>query len=438
VRPALGERTILPPDSGEENRVLEPQGAGFFLLLMVIFGGLLVWVALARQLVFRVLAACLAFLPAMVFGVAAVNRYYDYYQTWGGMINDLTSQGAGNLPKYAAGGKGTNKQFDKNIGRVTSQAEDAQVGYLFQTSVTGARSHLTRDVLVYLPPQYFQKSFRHYKFPVIELLHGSPGGPRAWVDVMGVIPTFLSLLGTHPDDAAVLVMPDTDGSPRYGLQCLNNPGGIQDMTFVARDVPDAIARIARVQPPGRAWGLAGYSEGGYCAANIGVQVPKGYGAVGVLSGYFAPIKSQVPAGNKPGGRPLTVNVFLGHPGLRLINTPRYYVTRVPVSEEFPAFWLAVGAEDTEDVLAAQDFRQVLQTRMVNVPLIVVPGGGHQASVWRAALGPMLSWMTRPLEQAAKQADAATAKTAAARTVAARKAHHGKPRPPHAATASRKP
>jgi enterochelin esterase-like enzyme len=374
----------------------------------------------------------------MVFGVAAVNRYYDYYQTWGGMINDLTSQGAGNLPKYAAGGKGTNKQFDKNIGRVTSRAEDAQVGYLFQTSVTGARSHLTRDVLVYLPPQYFQKSFRHYKFPVIELLHGSPGGPRAWVDVMGVIPTFLSLLGTHPDDAAVLVMPDTDGSPRYGLQCLNNPGGIQDMTFVARDVPDAIARIVRVQPPGRAWGLAGYSEGGYCAANIGVQVPKGYGAVGVLSGYFAPIKSQVPAGNKPGGRPLTVNVFLGHPGLRLINTPRYYVTRVPVSDELPAFWLAAGAEDTEDVLAAQDFRQVLQTRMVGVPLIVVPGGGHQASVWRAALGPMLSWMTRPLEQAAKQADAATAKAATARAVAARKAHHGKPRPPHAATASRKP
>jgi len=76
--------------------------------------------------------------------------------------------------------------------------------------------------------------------------------------------------------------------------------------------------------------------------------------------------------------------------------------------------------------------------MVGVPLIVVPGGGHQASVWRAALGPMLSWMTRPLEQAAKQADAATAKAATARAAAARKAHHGKPRPLHAATASRKP
>ena len=350
--------------------MFEPQGAGFFLLLIVVFGGLLIWVALARQLVFRVFAACLAFLPAMVFGVAAVNKFYDYYQTWGGMINDLTGQGGtGSIPKYAVAGTGTNKQFDKNIGRVTSQAEDAQVGYLFQTSVTGAHSHLTRDVFVYLPPQYFQKRFRHYKFPVIELLHGSPGGPRAWVDVMGVIPTFLSLLGTHPDDAAVLVMPDTDGGPQYGLQCLNNPGGIQDMTFVARDVPEAIARIARVQPPGRAWGLAGYSEGGYCAANIGVQDPTGYGAVGVLSGYFGPIKSQVPAGNKPGGKPLTVNVFLGHPGLELVNTPRYYVTRVPVNDDAPRLLaggrrrghgrcprragLQAGAADPDGVRAAQ-------------------------------------------------------------------------------------
>jgi enterochelin esterase-like enzyme len=410
--------------------VFEPQGTAFFLLLIVVFGGLLIWVALARQMVFRVLAACLAFLPAMVFGIAAVNKYYDYYQTWGGMINDLTGQGAGSIPKYAVAGTGTNKQFDKNIGRVTSRAEDAQVGYLFQTSVAGVRSHLTRDVYVYLPPQYFQKRFRHYKFPVIELLHGSPGNPQAWVDVMAVIPTFLSLLATHPKDAAVLVMPDTDGGQRYELQCLNNPGGIQDMTFITRDVPEAIARIARVQPPGQAWGVAGYSEGGYCAANIALQDPKGYGAAGVLSGYFAPIRSQVPAGNKPGGRPLQVNVFLGHPGLQLINTPRAYVTRVPINDVLPAFWLAAGAQDKQDVIAAENFRLLLHTRVANVPFMMVPDGGHQGSVWRAALGPMLSWMTPQLALRAANIDAA-----ATRAAAARQAHHGQPKPPHAATAA---
>jgi hypothetical protein len=31
-----------------------------------------------------------------------------------------------------------------------------------------------------------------------------------------------------------------------------------------------------------------------------------------------------------------------------------------------------------------------------VPLDIVPGGGHQATVWRAALTPMLDWMTPQL------------------------------------------
>ena len=417
--------------------MFEPQGTGFFLLLIVVFGGLLVWVALAKQTVFRVFAGCLAFIPAMVFGIAGVNKFYDYYQTWGGMINDLTGQGASSIPKYAAN-VGTNKQFDKNIGRITSLAEDAQVGYLFQTSVTGARSHITRDVFVYLPPQYFQKAYAHYRFPVIELLHGSPGNPQAWVDVMGVIPSFLNLLEAHPSDTAVLVMPDTDGGRQYGLQCLNNPGGLQDMTFVALDVPAAIARIARVQPPGRAWGLAGYSEGGYCAVNIALQDPAGYGAVGVMSGYFAPVLSTVPAGNKPGGRPIRENVFLGHPDLQLLNTPRAYVTRVPVNDVLPAFWLSAGAADRPDVVAAVNFRQLLETRVASVPFVPIQGGGHQGSVWRAALVPMLNWMTPQLAQAAARADAvAAAKAAAAKAAAARKAQ-ARPRPSHTPAVPRKP
>jgi len=55
--------------------VFEPQGTGFFLLLIVAFAALLVWVAVAKHVVFRVLAASLAFLPAMMFGIAAVNKF---------------------------------------------------------------------------------------------------------------------------------------------------------------------------------------------------------------------------------------------------------------------------------------------------------------------------------------------------------------------------
>jgi hypothetical protein len=59
--------------------VLGPQGTLFFLLLVMIFAGLMVWLILTKQVALRIVAAVLAFVPAMVFGIAAVNKYYDYY-----------------------------------------------------------------------------------------------------------------------------------------------------------------------------------------------------------------------------------------------------------------------------------------------------------------------------------------------------------------------
>jgi len=148
-----------------------------------------------------------------------------------------------------------------------------------------------------------------------------------------------------------------------------------------------------VQRPGLMWGVAGYSEGGFCAANIGLQDATRFGYAGVLSGYFAPLISQVPFGGKPGGRPYDVNVFAHNRSLELRNTPDYYVLHVPIGILVPQFFLAVGAASPADVRDAQYFRQLLMTRVADVPLMTVPGAGHQAVVWRAALTPMLEWMT---------------------------------------------
>ena len=83
--------------------MLGPQSTGLFVLLIVVFGALIWWLLVTRQPVLRLLAACLAFVPAMLFGVVAVNKYYGYYQTWHAALADLTNQGgaAGN-PAAAA------------------------------------------------------------------------------------------------------------------------------------------------------------------------------------------------------------------------------------------------------------------------------------------------------------------------------------------------
>ncbi len=397
--------------------MLEPQGTLFFLLLMVAFGALLVWLVLTKQIVFRVLAACLAFIPAMVFGIAAVNKYYDYYQTWGAIYSDLSGQSGQSIPQVSAAGLGKDNGASVSSQlSTTDPALDAETGFLFRTVITGPVSHIKREVYVYLPPQYFAKAYATYKFPVIELLHGSPGEPETWIDVMNVIPIYLQLLAAHQAQPAVLVMPDTEGGLQYSLQCLNAPGGLQDMTFVGEEVPNWVAANLRVQRPGLMWGIAGYSEGGFCAANIALQDATRFGYAGVLSGYFAPDISQVPLDNKPGGKPHDVNVFASHPALAALNTPDKYVLKIPIGIEVPQFWLAAGAEDRADVEAAQYFQQLLLTRVADVPLMIVQGGGHQAMVWRTALKPMLAWMTTQLALQVQHFD----QVAASRAAAARK------------------
>ena len=117
--------------------MLEPQGTVFFLILMAIFAGLLAWVVFAKQIVFRVLAACLAFIPAMLFGVAAVNKYYDYYQTWSSIAADFTNQGVATLPEvpHLAGKVGSG--ITKLGLSPEARAEATQTGYLFETVVQG-------------------------------------------------------------------------------------------------------------------------------------------------------------------------------------------------------------------------------------------------------------------------------------------------------------
>jgi enterochelin esterase-like enzyme len=380
--------------------MLEPQGTALFILLIAIFG-VLMWRTLAtRRAVFRILAACLAFVPAMAFGVLAVNKYYGYYQTWGAMVADLTQQDASAAPQVP----GVELAADSRSGTLGGSGTHLKLaqrqGYLVRTTVTGQRSGITRVVYVYLPPQYFQPAYRAYRFPVIELIHGQPGVPQDWITVVGVTHAFDRLLAHKLAQPAVLVMPDANGGDRISLQCLNQVGGPQDLTYLAVDLPAQIARMLRVSRPGRAWGVAGYSEGGFCAANMALRYPHRYGFAGVLSGYFTPLDNQL-AGT---GRP--VSPFAGDARLQEENTPLDELPNLPAATAIPGFWLGAGAADGQDVASAERFWQELRPRQPGAPLTLTPGSGHTMTTWRAQVPSMLTWMTPRLTRAARPPTAA--------------------------------
>ncbi len=368
--------------------MLEPQSAFLFVVLVAVFAGLMAWLILAKKLALRIIAALLAFIPSAFFGVALVNKYYGYYQTWGSAIADITNSGgpAGGPPgAHLRSGAGVTKLLGSYIYTSIAKRDGGTLSLL----VHGKASHLTRQVYGYLPPQYFQSAYRDYRFPVIELIHGFPGKPQDWITVLDVTATFSNLISRGLARPAVLVMPDANGARGVSLQCLNQVHGPKDATFMAQDVPAYIASRLRVWPPGRTWGIAGYSEGGFCAANLGLQYGRSFGLAGVLSGYFKPTQNQL-------GHPERLfSPFGKNRRLRLRNTPAYEVLHLPAGAPVPQFWIGAGTLDPADAMDARIFRQLLQLRQPSVVLKLVPGG-HTMSTWRALVPPMLEWMTRRL------------------------------------------
>ena len=376
--------------------MLEPQSTVLFVLLIVIFGVLIWRMLVTRHAVLRILVACLAFVPAMLFGVLAVNKYYGYYQTWDALMADLTSHGVPAASQVPDVKLNSGSQFGTLDGSRVYLKLAQQQGYTLRLTVTGQRSRITRVVYVYLPPQYFRPAYQAYRFPVIELIHGQPGEPQDWISVLGVTHAFDQLLREKLAQPAVLVMPDANGGKGISLQCLNQAGGPQDLTYLAGDLPAHIARILRILPPGLAWGVAGYSEGGFCAANVALRYQHLYGFAGVLSGYFTPLGNQLSASSH------LVDPFGGNRRWQEENTPLEEIQQLPPGAVIPRFWLGAGAADQQDVASAERFWHELRLRQPAAPLWLTPGDGHTMTTWRAEVPSMLTWMTQGLARAVQK------------------------------------
>jgi enterochelin esterase-like enzyme len=370
--------------------MLEPQSWLLFALLVLAFGVLMWWLVVARRVALKVVAAGLSFVVAMSFGVLAVNKYFSYYGTWGAAIADLSNSSPNSGPQISQGsllaGNKSLKFDQRTVDLRLAQLE----GDTLRVAITGKLSHITREVLIYLPPQYFQTRYAKYRFPVIELIHGQPGLPQDWINVVGIEETLNQLVKQGQASPAVLVMPDANGGNSISLQCLNQVGGPQDLTYLAQDVPDMVGNALRVMPPGNAWGVAGYSEGGYCAANMALRYRYRYGYAASMSGYFAP---QM---NKFGNPVKAADPFGGSNTLRVQNTPLDEVRALAPGARLPLFWLGAGQGSQADVHNADYFDQVLQLHEADVPLILLPGGGHTMGSWHAQVPQMLSWMTQGL------------------------------------------
>ncbi|MEY9845103.1 alpha/beta hydrolase [Streptacidiphilus sp. MAP5-3] len=149
----------------------------------------------------------------------------------------------------------------------------------------GKASGLTGEALVWVPPQYNEPQYARYDFPVITLLSGYPGSPWSWIGGGGVPNSISGMMANGTLQPSILVIPEISPSG-VNTDC-TDVGVNKNATWLAKDVPSMIKNQFRVMNNPHAWGLVGYSTGGYCAPKLVLQYPTVFGsAVGMSPDDF--------------------------------------------------------------------------------------------------------------------------------------------------------
>ena len=243
-----------------------------------------------------------------------------------------------------------------------------QAGTQVQLSVpSAALGGRRQQVYVYLPPGY--SSHPHRRYPVLYLLHGTPGRPLAWLETvrMGIIDDSYTAL--HKGQPLILVMPFGSTGTFTDTEWVNGVGrGNGWQTFVTHDLVHYIDAHYRTIASGRGRAIAGLSEGGYGAIDMALRNPREFSVVESWSGYEQPAKLR--------------SIYGTNLQLLARNDPMTLLPRVaPTLRRLHTyFWFYSGNRDRfrfqNNAFAAELAHLHVRKTFFETP------GGHDWSLWR--------------------------------------------------------
>jgi enterochelin esterase-like enzyme len=254
----------------------------------------------------------------------------------------------------------------------TGVSADGVVTY----TVTGPLSGITARVVVQLPPGYGAPANAAVRYPVLETFQGYPGGPITWIRSMH--------LGTRIGEAvragtmreALIVSPQVEIPAGVDTECVDGrPGSPQVETWLARDVPDWVARTFRVQTARTSWATIGLSAGGWCAAMVAMLHPAQYSGAIVMGGYFRP----------------DFGVYEPFPATSPLKTRYDLVATVGRSPPPVAVWLETSHADALSYRSSAAFLKRAKAPL-SVDAVVLQHAGHRFSVWQGLLPTSLAWL----------------------------------------------
>jgi enterochelin esterase-like enzyme len=164
-------------------------------------------------------------------------------------------------------------------------------GHLYHEKFYSTALHQQRSFLVYTPPGYAALAARGTRFPVLYLLHGSPGKPKQFIQIAAAGVALDTAIDRHTVRPFLLVMPDgSDGTFRKETEWANTPHGNYE-SLVLETVHTVDQHFATVRNRlGRA--IGGNSEGGYAAVNLSLRHLRVFSIAESWSGYGAETRAR--------------------------------------------------------------------------------------------------------------------------------------------------
>ena len=242
---------------------------------------------------------------------------------------------------------------------ISNAASGSSVAQVIEATYPSAALHSNRRVLVVLPPGYGRSGQR---YPVVELLHGVPGGLEEVVGGLNV-----AQLSSQSKTPFIAVAPDGTG-PAVGESDFANTSS-QPMGTVTG--PELRQWVDAHYPTNGTWDVTGLSSGGYGSAYLPTLSPGVYQAACPMSGFFTaepPAFAGQSAAVKQAGSPI-----------------------LHVSAHGPRTLLVAGSSDQESLDQAR--RYIAAMNAVGGPNsgLTVNPGGHELPVWTTGIKQCLGY-----------------------------------------------
>lgn len=325
-------------------------------------------------------AVVLAQVVAVTAVATGVNRAYGFFPTWGSLFGQTAPPPPAPMPPGQQPDRAV-RAHHADLAALQPPDYPHPRGLLQTFAVTGAVSHLTRKVIVWYPPQYFEPAWQHRRFPVDLMMAG------AYSRVARVVSDlhFAAVVGPEVSSGAVppfvAVFPEVNVANPQDTECIDAPGGTQAFSWLDRDVPAWARANLRVRTDASSWDASGWSLGGYCAVKLHLLDPATFGSAVAIEGYFAPELDST-TGN-------LATALGSHPRLADLSSPLWLVQHQPPRS--PHILLMTSSTDPQSYARTLQFLHAAHSS--GVQLYLVPEQGHTLTAWRTVLPEVLRWST---------------------------------------------